>query len=135
MVDRTSPLNLRTHDIHIVKDLTTRTQSFAKTWMSNIDALIKLRKKGTNVVSKLPRGVFRYVLDYQFPNELCYRYSDPTGQIKNRQERHFLAIEKLSYDNYLVAVNQDPYRVQYQFTLTDGANCGTKGWGNNWSSL
>ncbi len=73
--------------------------------MSNIDALIKLRKKGTTMVSELPRGVFRYVLDYQFPNELCYRYSDPTGPIKNRQERHFPAIEKLSYDNYLVAIN------------------------------
>ena len=65
MVDSTSPKNLRAHDIVTADDLSTRTQSFAKTWMSNIDALIKLRQKGTTMVSKLPSGVFRYMLDYQ----------------------------------------------------------------------
>ncbi len=44
--------------------------------------------------------------------------------LKNRkQDRHFPAIEKLSYDNYLVAVNEI-LKVEYQFTLADGANCG-----------
>jgi hypothetical protein len=38
-------------------------------------------------------------------NKLTYRLSDLTVPLENRrQDRHFPAIEKLSYDNYLVAV-------------------------------
>ena len=64
------------------------------------------------------------------------RLSDPYEPIKGRQQdRHLPAIDKLSYDNYLVAVNELPDEVEYQFTLADGANCGLKGSGNNWTSL
>ena len=38
---------------------------------------VKLRQKGTTKLSKLPRGVFRQMLEYKFPNELIWRYSDP----------------------------------------------------------
>ncbi len=72
-------------------------------------AVIKLREKGTTMVSKLPRGVFRHMLEYKFPIEFSYRYSDPTSPIEEEQDRHFPSITKLSYDNYLVAVNQLPY--------------------------
>ena len=49
----------------------------AAIWYSNILALIKLRKKGATKVSKLPSGVFRCILEYQFPNKMTWRYSDP----------------------------------------------------------
>ncbi len=85
------------------------------------------------MVSQLPKGVFRCVLEYQQPNELLWRYSDPYLPIRDEQNTHFPAVEKLSYDNYLVAVNG--YGFDYQFTLANGANCGSKGSGNNWTSL
>ena len=70
-------------------------------------AVVKLRQKGTTMVSKLPRGVFRHMLEYEFPNELIWRYSDPYAPIRIiGQDRHFPAIEKLDFDNYLVAVNE-----------------------------
>ena len=79
-------------------------------------AVVKLRQKGTTMVSKLPRGVFRHMLEYEYPNEFIWRYSDPYLPLENRkQDRHFPAIEKLSYDNYLVAVNELPNQYQYQF--------------------
>ena len=72
-------------------------------------AVIKLREKGTTKVSKLPSGVFRHMLEYKFPNELSWRYSDPYIPLEGqKQDRHFPAIEKLSYDNYIVAVNEIP---------------------------
>jgi hypothetical protein len=37
--------------------------------------------------------------------KLEYRLSDPTGPIAGKQDRHFPAIEKLDYENYLVALN------------------------------
>ncbi len=101
-------------------------------------AVVKLRDKKATKLSKLPRGVFRHMLEYEFPNELRYRYSDPCGEeIKFRwQDRHFPATEKLSYNNYLVSVNELlPLSCEYQFTLADGANCGTKGRTNNWTSV
>ncbi len=67
-------------------------------------AVVKLRQKGTTMVSKLPRGVFRHMLEYKFPI-FYFRYSKPTGPIHWPQDRHFPATEKLSYDNYLVAIN------------------------------
>ncbi len=103
--------------------------------MQNIDALIKLRQSGSTKVSKLPTGVLRYVLDYQYPNELCVRYSDTYGPIEAEEHTHFPSITKISYDNYLVAVNELPNRDEFQFTLLDGTNCGTKGSDNNWTSL
>ena len=51
-----------------------------------------------------------------------------------QQNQHFPPIDKLSYDNYLVAVNEI-YTVEYKFTLKDGANCGLKGSGSNWTCL
>ncbi len=85
-------------------------------------------------MSKLPRGVFRHMLEYKFPNEFHFRYSDPCVPIEKQQDRHFPAIDKLDYNNYLVAVNEIP-RFRYHFTLQDGASCGSEGSGNNWTSI
>ena len=89
------------------KDTEDRTQidKVAMKWMHNIEALIKLRQSGTTKVSKLPTGVLRYVLDYQYPNELCVRYSDTYWPIKVEEHTHFPATHKLDYNNYLVTVN------------------------------
>jgi hypothetical protein len=62
--------------------------------------------------------------------KFTYRYS---GTIQ--QYRHFPAIEKLSYDNYLVAINYSPNSSEYQFKLLDGANCGSGGLNRYWTSL
>ncbi len=68
-------------------------------------AVVKLRQKGTTMVSKLPLGVFRHMLEYKFPDELCVRFSDPYKPLENnKQNIHFPAIDKLSYDNYLITV-------------------------------
>ena len=56
-------------------------------------------------MSKLPRGVFRCVLEYQFP-KLFVRYSDPYLPIEYQQDKHFPAINKLDFNNYLVAINE-----------------------------
>ena len=85
------------------------------------------------MVSQLSKGVFRCVLEYQQPNELLWRYSDPTGPIKKYQDTHFPAIEKLSYDNDLVSINE--HIGEYQFTLADGANCGSGLSNTSWTSL
>jgi len=42
------------------------------------------------------------------PKKLQTRLSDPTGPLQGQQDRHFPAADKLSYDNYLVAVNEIP---------------------------
>ncbi len=106
MVDTTSSGNLVNQDIVSAEDRI-RVNRAAEIWWSNMQAVIMLRQKGTTKVSKLPGGVFRHMLEYKFPTELCYRYSDPYLPLENRkQDRHFPAIEKLSYDNYLVAVIQ-----------------------------
>ncbi len=55
----------------------------ADVWWGNMLAVIKLRQKGATKVSMLPNGVFRYMLEYKFPNELLYRLSDPYKPIKN----------------------------------------------------
>ncbi len=112
MVDTTLSKILVSHDIVAAQDRS-RINSAAKTWWSNMLAVVKLREKGTTMVSKLPRGVFRHMLEYKFPNELCYRYSDPTRPIEEEQDRHFPAIKKLSYHNYLVAVNELPNSIEY----------------------
>ena len=76
-------------------------------------AVVKLREKGTTMVSKLPKGVFRHMLEYEFPTE-SWRYSDLCGgHIKEKQDTHFPVVDKLHYDNYLVAVNEIPNNVQY----------------------
>ena len=65
MVDTTSSENVPT-DIVAAGDRI-RINSAAKMWMNDIKALIKLRQKGNTKVSKLPNGVFRCILEYQFP--------------------------------------------------------------------
>ena len=67
-------------------------------------AVVKLRQKGTTMVSKLPRGVFRHMLEYEFPNEFSFKYSEPYALIEEEQDSHFPTIDKLDYNNYLVAV-------------------------------
>ena len=104
MVDSTSTLNQITQDI-IADENRIRINRAKDMWMSNIKALIKLRQKGATKVSNLPKDVFRCILEYQFPNELCWRYSEPNEPIKDEQDRHFPAIENLNYENYLVAIN------------------------------
>ncbi len=96
-------------------------------------AVVKLREKGTTMVSRLPKGVFRHMLEYKFPTE-SWRYCDPCGrQMNDKQDRHFPAVDKLHFNNYLVAVKQIGTDCQFQFTLKDGANCGTKGDADNWT--
>jgi hypothetical protein len=67
-------------------------------------AVVKLRQKGKTMVSKLPSGVFRHMLEYKFPEVLFYRYSKPYVPISRAQDRQFPAIDKLSYDNYMVGI-------------------------------
>ena len=85
-------------------------------------------------MSKLPRGVFRCILEYKFP-VFRWRYSEPYLPIQGKQERHFPAIEKLNYNNYLVAYNELDRFAEFQFILKDGANCGTKGRNENWKRV
>ncbi len=73
------------------------------------------------------------MLEYKFPNELSFRYSKPIGPLRGVQGKHFPAVEQLSYDNYLVSIKTVAF--EYQFTLLDGANCGSEGSGNDWTSL
>ena len=103
MVDITSSLNVLTQDIVAAQDRS-RINNTANLWMNNIQALIKLRQKGATKISKLPKGVFRCILEYQFPNELSWRYSEPFLPIKGQQDRHFPAIDNLDYENYFVAI-------------------------------
>ena len=55
--------------------------------------------------------------------------------IQARQDIHFPAIDKLDYNNYIVALNEAPETVEFQFTLNNGANCGTKGSHEDWSRI
>ena len=104
MVDSTSTQNLANQHITATEDRI-RINSAADKWWSNMLAVVKLREKGTTMVSRLPSGVFRHMLEYKFPTE-SWRYSDPYEPIKEKQNRHFPAVDKLHYDNYLVAVKQ-----------------------------
>ena len=64
-------------------------------------------------MKKLPKGVFRCIIDYQSPNFIV-RLSYPCMPLDNRkQDRHFPAIEKLDYDNYLVSVTEIPNTFLY----------------------
>ncbi len=75
---------------------------------SNMMSLLKLRQKEVTKVTKLSKDVFRCILEYDISKELCCRYSELYVSINKKQDRHFPSIEKLSYDNYLVAVNELP---------------------------
>jgi hypothetical protein len=52
-------------------------------------AVVKLRQKGTTMVSKLPGGVFRHMLEYKYPKEFSFRYSKPVVPISEAQDRKF----------------------------------------------
>ncbi len=82
MVESTSTKNLVNQDIVTAKQDNSHINSTANKWWSNMLAVVKLRQKGTTMVSKLPRGVFRHMLEYEFPNELSYRYSTPYRPIR-----------------------------------------------------
>ena len=89
-------------------------------------AVVKLRQKGTTMVSKLPSGVFRHMLEYKIPTELRYRCSEPYRPISKAQDRKFPAIDKLSYDNYMVGIedSKDWYS-EYRMILKDKSTCNT----------
>ncbi len=133
MVDPTSTKNSDNQDIFAATENHTCANSAADKWWKNMLAVVKLRQKGTTMVSKLPSGVFRHMLEYEFPNELIWRCSQPYIEINCQHDRHFPASDKLSYDNYLVSINE--YGYEFQFTLLDGANCGSGESWNNWTSL
>ncbi len=104
MVDSTSTQILVTQNIVEAEQDSSRINSAADKLWSNMLAVVKLRQKRPSKLSTLPSGVFRHMLEYEFPNELSFRYSDPYMPIEDRkQDRHFPAIETLSYNNYLVA--------------------------------
>ncbi len=97
MVDTTAKANMANQDI-VTADDRSRINSAADKWWSNMLAVIKLRQKGTTIISKLPSGVFRYMLEYEFP-KLLWRYSDPYMPPKYEPNTHFPSIEKLDYNN------------------------------------
>ncbi len=76
MVDSTSTQNLVSQDIDTTVQDRSHINSAADKWWSNMLVVVKLRQKGTTKVSRLPRGVFRHMLEYEYPNELSFRYSD-----------------------------------------------------------
>ena len=80
MVDSTSTGNMVNQDIAAAEDRI-HINSTADLWWNNMQAVIKLRQKGTTKLSELPSGVFRHMLGYKIPNEFSFRYSDPTGEI------------------------------------------------------
>ena len=70
-------------------------------------SLIKLRQSGATKVSKLPKGVFKCILEYQLLKVLQHRYSEPYQQVTVwYQDRHIPPIEKLNYNNYVVAIKE-----------------------------
>ena len=87
-------------------------------------AVVKLRQKGTTMVSKLPSGVFRHMLEYKIPTELRYRCSEPYRPISKAQDRKFPAIDKLSYNNYMVGI-EDSKVFGYRMILKDKSTCNT----------
>ena len=75
MVDSTSTQNLVNQHIAAAQNRI-RINCAADNWWSNMLAVVKLRQIGTTMVSKLPGGVFRHMLEYEYPNEFSFRYSD-----------------------------------------------------------
>ncbi len=67
MGNRKSTQNLVKQDILTAKQGNSHTNSAADKWWSNMLAVVKLRQKGTTMVSKLPAGVFRHMLEYEIP--------------------------------------------------------------------
>ncbi len=57
----------------------------AEIYYDYILAVIKLRQKGATKLSKLPKGVFRCILERQIPKLLLWKYSDPYEPLENRK--------------------------------------------------
>jgi len=64
MVESTSTQNLVKQDFVIAKQDNSHIREAADVWWSNMLAAVKLRQKGSTMVSKLPSGVFRHMLEY-----------------------------------------------------------------------
>jgi len=64
MVESTSTQNLVRQDIITAKLDNSHIREAADVWWSNMLAVVELRQKGSTMVSKLPGGVFRHMLDY-----------------------------------------------------------------------
>ncbi len=127
MVDSTSTQNLVKQDIVIGVHDNSRTNSAADKWWSNMLAVVKLRQKGKTMVSKLPAGVFRNMLEYEFPKVLFYRYSTPYLPISEAQDRKFPASDKLDYDNYMVGIEDSKNGgCEYRMILKDKSTCNTQ---------
>jgi hypothetical protein len=76
------------------------------------------------MVSKLPAGVFRHMLEYEIPI-FSYRYSTPYAPISGAQDRKFPETDKLDYDNYMVGIeHSDIY--EYRMILKDKSSCNAK---------
>jgi hypothetical protein len=126
MVDSTSTQNLVNQDIVTAKQDNSRTNSAADKWWINMLAAVKLRQKGKTMVSKLPAGVFRHMLEYKFPM-LSYRYSTPYMPISGAQDRKFPATDKLDYNNYMVGIeNSKTVHCEYRMILKDKSSCNTQ---------
>ena len=127
MGNRKSKQNLVNKDIIVTANqINSRTNSFADKWWSNMLAVVKLRQKGTTIVSKLPGGVFRHMLEYQIPKPPLYRYSKPYRPISQAQDRKFPATDKLDYDNYMVGIEDSKRGVEYRMILKDKSTCNTQ---------
>jgi hypothetical protein len=86
-------------------------------------AVVKLRQKGQTMVSKLPAGVFRHMLEYEIPI-FSYRYSTPYVPITGPQERKFPATDKLDYDNYMVGIEDSKdFYCELRMILKDKSSC------------
>ena len=92
-------------------------------------AVVKLRQKGKSMVSKLPSGVFRHMLEYKYPNEFSFRYSKPYVPISRAQNRKFPATDKLAYDNYMVGIEHSKCFLEYRVILKDKSACNTQAHG------
>jgi len=64
MVESNSTQNLVKQDFVIAKQDNFPVNEAADVWWSNMLAVVELRQKGSTMVSKLPSGVFRYMLEY-----------------------------------------------------------------------
>ncbi len=127
MVESTSTQNLVKQDIVTAKQDNTHMKSAADKWWSNMLAVVKLRQKGKTMVSKLPAGVFRHMLEYKFPKVLFYRYSKPVVPISKAQDRKFPQTDKLDYDNYMVGIEySDNDHCEYKMILKDKSTCNTQ---------
>ena len=67
--------------------------------------VIKIRSKGSTKISKIPKGVFRCILEYQLPAPMRCRLSEPYMPVNKPQDIQFPTNIKLDLNNYLIAVN------------------------------